>query len=253
MATFFFNGLSSLDKRLSEIDLIVEEAKRHFNRNDQLYNVLCRSAHVLLLAHFEGYTKQIVRDCLDDVNLYSFKVSKKPLKKKVCENFVGNHDLKIKELMEVFESLGAKFKHEYFVFPEGKNPKASVLDKIVGNFGIENFFKKVKQSKLDLVFSNSVEDNLLLRNDFLERLKGWTENYPYSVDFSYLEIDEQKATDDNLWDSFLNDILMKRHAIAHGGHEYSISHSELEMSKIKVEILIYVTAMFICNQCNPSY
>jgi hypothetical protein len=253
MGTFFSNGVSFLERRLSEIDLIVNESKRHCNSNVELYNVLCRSAHILLLAHFEGYTKQLVKDCLDDINsCSSFRKSKRPLKKKVCENFAGNNDLKIRELMDVFELLETKFRHEYFLFTDYKNPKASVLDKIVANFGIENFFKKVKQSKLDLVFSNTDDDNILLRDEFRDKLKTWTSEFPYQIDFEYLEIDQNKDTQDNLWEDFLNDILMKRHAIAHGSSmDNSISHSEIETNKVKVEILIYVMAMFICHQCNP--
>jgi hypothetical protein len=259
MATFFQNGLSLLNERLSEVDLLIQEAKKIIDCNQQLYNALCRSAHVLLLSHFEGYIKQVVKDCLDDINFYSsFRNSKKALKKRLCENFLLTkegkmNEGKMRELMDVFESLDTKFKESYFLFADNKNPKASVLNKIVENFGLADFFKRVKQTRLDLVFSNSLDENIELRNEFLIKLKGWTASYPYSIDFDFLKIDKSKDANDNLWDSFVNNILMKRHAIAHGSEiENTFSCYELEANKIKVEILIYAFAMYICDQCNPA-
>jgi hypothetical protein len=260
MATYFEVGLTSLKTRLVEFDLIVQEAQKHLTSNTPLHDALCRSAHILLIAHFEGYVKQIVKDCLDDVNSYSsFKQSKLHLKKKLCENFIpvlennrSNHK-KIFELIEILDPLETKFKKEYFLHADNKNPKATVLDRIVKNFGVENFFNKVKQSKLDQVFSNTLDENIKLCDKFGNLLNKWTVQYPYNIDFKFLEIDQSKKTNDNLWDTFLNNILQQRHNIAHGTlTENSLSCKELQENKIKVQILIYALSMFICDQCNPD-
>lgn len=260
MSTYFSIGLTSLITRLSEIDLILEEASKYTSSNIPLHDALCRSAQVLLLAHFEGHIKQIVKDCLDDVNTYSsFKESKKHLKQKFCENFIIQgqdgqiNQKKIEELIEILEPLDTKFRKEYFLFKDNKNPKATVLDRIVKNFGVNKFFNKLKQSKLDLVFSNTKEENINLGDEFLNLMLSWTNEYPYKIDFKFLEIDPNKNNSDNLWDSFISNILSKRHNIAHGTDIHNnVSLVELYENKIKIQILIYAISMFICDQCNPG-
>ncbi len=83
-------GIVSLDNRLSEVHLILEEAKNNFESNNSLYKALCRSAQVLLSAHFEGYLKDLVKNSLEDINQFStFKYSNIFLKKRMCEYFIS--------------------------------------------------------------------------------------------------------------------------------------------------------------------
>ena len=262
MSTFVNLGLISLNSRLNEIDIILNEAKANFETNEQLYNTLCRSAQVLLSAHFEGYLKDLVRNSLDDINHFSsFKNANYNLKKILCEHFIfSNKEEKkgkeaynrICELISVFESLDTKFKKEYFTYNDNHNPKASVLDKIAEQFGIKDFFKQLKKSNLDLIFSNTNVDNIEICNNIKNYLLSSTENYPYNTELSIFEIDEQKANSDNLWDTFLSEFLKRRHDIAHGKEiDNSVGHSVIESDKVKIEILGYAFTAFICDSVKP--
>ncbi len=255
-------GLVSLDNRLSEVHLILEEAKSNFENNDLLYKALCRSAQVLLSAHFEGYLKDLVKNSLEDINQYStFKDSNIFLKKRLCEYFIsaGKDDKNSKEnyqktmeLIGVFDNLETKFKREYFFYTENKNPKASVLDKIAEQFGVKDFFKQLKKSNLDFIFSNTYSENVEVCLGMKNYLLETTENYPFMTTLDFLEIDNSKADADNLWDAFLSNLLKRRHDIAHGTEiDNSAGHTTIEEDKVKVEILMYAFTAFICTKTNP--
>lgn len=263
MDTFINLGLVSLNKRLKEIEIILKEAKNNFEKNEVLYNALCRSAQVLLTAHFEGYLKDLVKNALEDINQYSnFKSANFFLKKRYCEYFIspskeeknskGNH-LKITELIGVLDNLETKFSKEYFSYSENQNPKASVLDKIAEQFGIKDFFKQIKKSNLDLIFSNINSENVSVCENLKEYLLVTTSNYPYTTELDFLEIEDVKNDSDNLWDAFLSDLLKRRHDIAHGKEtENSAGHSVIESDKVKIEILIYAFTAFVCISSNPT-
>lgn len=263
MSTFLNGGLISLNERLKEVELILNEAKANYEKNQPLYNSLCRAAQVLLTAHFEGYLKDLVKNSLDDINHFSnFKCTHFDLKKRFCEYFFSpfkeeknskdNHT-RVTELIAVFDALDTKFKKEYFaVYTDNMNPKATVLDKIAEQYGVKKFFEQLKKSNLDLVFSNTNSDNIQMRNKIKEYLLKSTENYPYDIDLAYLEMDSTKTATDNLWDAFLSELLKRRHDIAHGKEiENSVGHSVIEADKIKIEVLIYAFTSFICVKANP--
>jgi len=263
MGTFVNSGILSLNSRFSEVDLILEEAKINFEKNEKLYNALCRSAQVLLSAHFEGYLKELVRNSLEDINQFSsFKQSNKYLKQCLCEYFLSPNreeknsksiHFKVKELTEVFDNLEIKFKKEYLVSSENKNPKATVLDKIAEQYGVKDFFKKLKSSSLDLIFSNTYPENVERCNQIREYIIEHTQNYPFTISLDYLEIDKDKIETDNLWEAFLSEMLKRRHNIAHGTEiDNVVGHSIIESDKVKVEILIYAFTSFICIKCNPE-
>jgi hypothetical protein len=262
MTTFLNSGLQSLSRRLAEIDLILDDAKGNFEKNEDLYHALCRSAQVLISAHLEGYIKELVRNSLEDINQFShFKYANKSLKKTLCDYFItSNSDEKYskalhnktQELTEVFNNLAVKFKKEYFQFLDHKNPKATVLDKIAEQFGVKDIFKTIKNSNLDLVFSNTQPENLILCEKIRNYLLEKTLTFPYEVRLDYLEINNEKMSADNLWDAFLSDLLKRRHDIAHGTEiDNSVGHSVIESDKVKVEILMYAFTSIICIQCNP--
>ncbi|MBT1710752.1 hypothetical protein KK062_21100 [Fulvivirgaceae bacterium PWU5] len=263
MSTFINLGLVSLNKRLAEVDIILQEARQHSDDNADLYNSLCRSAQVLLCAHFEGYVKDLVKNALEDINLYSdFRSSRSALKRRHCAYFVRvnaeekdskEHNKRVLELISEFEGLNAKFKKEIFSYSDNQNPKTSVLDKIAEQFGVKNFFKQLKKSNLDLVFSNTHTENLQLCQEIETLMLQRTSVYPYQTDLGYLEIDSEKSDSDNLWDVFISDFLKRRHGIAHGAElESTVGHSTIENDKTKIKVLLYAFTSFICIESNPA-
>lgn len=260
MGTFVNLGIESLGKRFDEIDLILNEASKNFEKNDSLYKAFCRSAQVLLSAHFEGYLKELIRNSLEDINQYSsFKNSNKELKKKLCEYYIlaggekgkGAYNLKVQEMIELFDNLDTKFKKEYFFGSDNNNPKASILERIAEQFGVKNFFSSLAKTNLSLVFSNTHPENIQLCNEFKEYLFKHTEIYPYTITLDFLEIDDEKA-DVDLWKDFLSGMLKRRHDIAHGTEtDNAVGHKTIQSDRIKVEILIYAFTSYICLKCNP--
>lgn len=260
MSTYLRLGLDSLNRRLDEVDTILDAAGENFEVNQKLYSALCRSAQVLLSAHFEGYLKDLVKNSLDDINLNSsFKNSNPSLKRKHCEYFVQPQkddktlNQKISNLVLEFDELDPKFKKEFLTtYSENANPKATVLDKIAQQYGIKNFFNQLKRSNLDEIFSNTKSENVELRNQIRNNILSCTENYPYTVTLDFLNINDEKVVTDDLWNSFLSNLMKRRHDIAHGREtENVISHSEIFNDRIKLEILIYAFTAFISFNSNP--
>lgn len=262
MSTFLNLGLVSLNSRLLEIDIILKEAKKNFEKNEALYNALCRSAQVLLSAHFEGYLKELVRNAIEDINTFSdFKSSNIHLKRRFCDYFVlvsdkdknsKLHNEKTLKLIEFLDNLDTKFKKEYFVSSENKNPKATVLDKVAEQFGVENFFKKLIKSNLNDIFGNDKSENKKLSTKTKNYLLRSTNTYPYKTKLDFLEIDEAKIIGDDLWNAFLSNFLKRRHDIAHGTETgTAVGHTTLEEDKIKIQLLMYAFTAFICKSSNP--
>lgn len=262
MSTFINTGLVSLNKRFDEVDLILKEAATHFDNNEPLYNALCRSAQVLLSAHFEGYLKDLIKNALDDINSFSsFGSSSLSLQRRLCEHFVINpgedktskvNNEKIKKLQDVLTDLNVKFKKEYFSHDANANPKATILDKYAEMFGIKNFFNQLKKSRLDLVFSNTKADNVAVCLEVEQYLLTSTESFPYGAEVLFLEIDDTKSAALTLWDDFLSGVLKRRHDIAHGRElENSVHYSIIESDVIKIKLLVYAFTLFVCVVANP--
>jgi len=68
MQTFINSRFEQIEKRFGEIQLILDLASSS-RGNIDLYQALCRSAHVLLVGHFEGLYKEICRDVIVDIML----------------------------------------------------------------------------------------------------------------------------------------------------------------------------------------
>lgn len=263
MSTFINLGLTSLSNRLSEIDLILDEADNYLDSNQVLYNTLCRSAQVLLSAHFEGYLKDLVKNSLDDINRYSnFKSTNTYLKRLYCEHFIlikkddknsKGLNKRVEEMISIFDELNTKFNKDYFSYRDNQNPKATVIDKIAEQYGIKKLFDKLTKSNLNILFSNTLSENTELKESLKNKLLDLTQTYPYNLTLEYLEIDQNNSTSGNLWNAFLSDMLKRRHDIAHGREiENASSSRKIKEDRIKVEILLYAFTTFICVNSNPA-
>lgn len=262
MSTFINLGLVSLNQRLLEIDIILKEAKQNFEKNEALYNALCRSAQVLLSAHFEGYLKELVRNAIEDINTFSsFKNTNTKLKRRFCDYFIlvsekeknsKLHNDRATKLIDLLENLDAKFVKEYLTNYENKNPKATVLDKVAEQFGVENFFKNLIKSNLNDIFAYTKSENKKLNTKTKNYLLNSTKKYPYKTKLDFLDIDQAKIGGDDLWNAFLSNFLKRRHDIAHGTETGSaVGHATLEEDKIKIQLLMYAFTAFICINSNP--
>lgn len=256
-STFASLFIEELGARWTEIELLIEEIK--IQSNDAVKNVLCRSAVVLLVAHLEGFMKEAASTLIKDLNHHCvFSELPKRIQKTYCNLFLstindsGGIDNKIQgRLMDKFGELNAQLTVEPFLYDRNKNPSPSVIETILSNFGVKDFFKLLHMSSLDIVFENSSSETHVL----LENLRNYTRqaiaSFPYTINLEIYEISIKGgnlAREDSLWIVFLDELLRKRHSIAHGSSfQNDMSVNELEDAKMKVQILQYSIALVLFN------
>lgn len=260
MSTYVFSRFESLQKRLEEIDLILDYASKNEGQL-ALYASLCRSAQILLIAHFEGAIKEFTRDVIDDFNRsnYKFKDSPQALKITFCSSFIKeNTDPEFKfrnKLIEIFNSLPVKYDAKVFLYKNNKNPTSYIVDNLLQKFGVTEFLSQIEDSDLDIAFQDSRSDQVQIRDKLKSHLIENVTSYPYTVNVELFNIHYKKKVDlkkKSMWKEFLDEIVNNRHNIAHGNLLENIcSHTEIEKSKLKIEILIYAYILVLCKFSLP--
>lgn len=262
--TFIFSRLDSIDKRFQEVDLLLKFAEDN-RMDDKLYPTFCRSAHIILVAHFEGAIKEICKDVIDDIN-YNTNFDRLPSKifATYCDHFLikekkefsdkGVNSLRLK-LKEAFGSSKSNLKVTPFLFNNDRNLAPAILEVILERFGSNRFFWSLKNSDLDVVFEDSKTEIDELKKTLRNHIGKNIIKYPYSVDKSIYKPDisilEQKSQK-TLWEEFIDDVLKERHSIVHGQNLHNpYDHENLHKAKIKIEILIYVFIINLCSVANP--
>ncbi|MBS7565086.1 hypothetical protein KHS38_11785 [Mucilaginibacter sp. Bleaf8] len=254
-----------IDKRFNEIQVLLDFAVKSRHDSD-LYQALCRSAHVLLVSHFEGLYKEIVKDVIDDINRnINFHQVKRNIFNTHCNYFLNGTELNLNskeanniriKLYEAFKDYPSKLKAEPFLWVDNKNPAPNIIETLLGKFGTKNFFKSLEGSDLDLVFENQKTMIRRLRDRLKNYVNRGTYSYPYTVDTSFYHPTD-KITDkksNTLWEDFLNNFLLERHNIIHGNTLSNPNDNEsLQKSKIKMEILIYAFIINLCSSASPMF
>jgi len=223
MQTFINSRFEQIEKRFGEIQLILDLASSS-RGNIDLYQALCRSAHVLLVGHFEGLYKEICRDVIDDINANtSFYQVKNVIFSTHCSYYIhskeseGSFKLIRDKLFEALKSYPSKLIVDPFLFFDNKNPTPDILETILKKFGVKNFFKVIEGSDLDIVFEDEKTKVIKLRDRLLNYVKKGTVTYPYKLDPSIYHPSENVSKSKiTLWESFINNFLKERHNIIHG-------------------------------------
>lgn len=250
MSTFAYDFFQSIENRWKEIDRLLENAEEKSD-NEELYDSLCRATIVLMVANLEGFIKETVKVILNDINTFSnFCDAPSKLKITFCSTFIdiNENPQKVFNLIKEFDELETKFKVEPFLFENNKNPSPSIIDKICNKFGIENFFPMIEESNINVVFENDKEETEGLINSLRNELLKGSKEYPYTLDLELfnLNIKAKKSKKGGLWRDFLDELLRKRHAIAHGTtFKNEVSSKEILQLKQKVKILQYILAIIL--------
>jgi hypothetical protein len=260
MQTFVGLQFDKMDERFNEIRALAELAAKYL-AEPMIYRSLCRSAHVLLVSHFEGIYKDICRDVVDDINAnIRFIEVKKDIFNTYCGYFIQkDEDVKFAQairqrLKEALEAHPAKLKVEPFLFVDNKNPAPAIIEAILTKFGVINFFWTIDGSDLDLVFEDQKSDTKRLRKRLWNYTKRNVSNYPYTVsEYFYNPVKKAgKKSSKTLWETFLNEFLKGRHDIVHGDTVSNpISHEDIIDAITKIEILILVFIINVCSAANP--
>jgi len=257
MNSFVAEGFDLFTERMDELNTLLIEAEKHEEGQTRLYFSLCRSIAVLAVSHFEGYLKDLVKNILADFNTNScFRDANNHMKYTYCKKFIlpldtGKENIgKLKELLIVFEELNAKFQEGAFL-KDNKNPKESLINGIAKNFGEENLFEKLNNSDTVYVFSNTDNENKLLRDTIKLRLFDSIKTFPYKRADSILSIDLSRPSKDKLWEDFIQNFLKERHMIAHGDMHHSSSHKAIYSAILRIEILLSSITYLLCQCANP--
>lgn len=258
--TFIVLRFEQIEKRFKEIDTLLNLAANYEKDRDK-YQALCRSAHILLVSHFEGLYKEVCRDIIDDINFHTnFIQVKKPIFDTHCRFFIHTsesskavHAIKAK-LWDAFRDYKSELRFEPFIFVDNKNPAPDILESILQNFGVKGFFWSLDGSDLDVVFEDQKSKTQKIRNRLLIYLIKTTSTYPYTTDKSIYNPNTKQAPPKTktLWQDFLNNFLKERHNIVHGHiTDNPNSHEALQDAKLKIEILLYAFIINICSAASP--
>ncbi|OIV42254.1 HEPN domain-containing protein, partial [Flavobacterium johnsoniae] len=221
--TYINLRFEQIERRFDEVERLLRLA--YLNQDDiEMYQSLCRSAHVMLVSHFEGLYKDIAKDVIDDLNANcKFYEIKKAIFRTHCGYFIHqNESDKSSEtlrnrLWDAFKEYKCELVSLPFLFVDNKNPTPQILETILEKFGIKNFFSSLDGSELDVVFEDQKTKMLKIRNKLLKYTKKSTQTFPYTVDVSiYNPVTKTNEKKRTLWEDFINNFLKERHNIIHG-------------------------------------
>lgn len=270
MSTFVHYLTDSSEERWQEVNLLIDQASDKEGVDKPLYNALCRAIVVLIVAHFEGFMKELARSIVQDINQFStFNKTPTFIKRTFCRTFVDigtleNHDKsiedKINRLVDMFDLLDTKFTSDPFL-PESahgnnRNPSPTIISRVCSNFGVENVFLWMYNSKLDIVFNNYSSDVSQLISDLRSHTITNTQSFPYTIDISTFELKEVNSTRNirrSLWETFIDELLRNRHDVAHGNSlENSLSVGQLAEFRDKAIVLEYALTLILCHKSAPN-
>ncbi len=257
MTTFAYDLTCGLNERWAEVELLIVKAQEQESSNNDFYNVLCRTTVILIVAHFEGFVKDVAKAILDDINKFScFKDTPHPIKTTFCNLFIdidqsGDYR-KVNKLIQTFDGLDTKFELDPFLFENNKNPSPTIIHKISKRFGINDFFGLLDSSSIGDVFKNGKKENRDLLNALKLHVEDGVKEYPYHLDPSFFDITTvSKKEKESMWKTFLDQLLKIRHSIAHGtDFSNALSVTELNDYKQKIQILQYVFALVMFHNSN---
>ncbi|EMJ3468015.1 hypothetical protein V7L80_003024 [Vibrio harveyi] len=228
MATHLSEFVSVLQERWREVDLLTYQLVEFDNKDmDEChYSALSRSASVLIVAHLEGFIKDLVKAVIHDINANcDFSSLSIAVQKTFCRKFLGSEDnianyhFYSNQLITQFKETGCLISPEPFLFIDNKNPKPDVIKSVFSNFGISNVFAHLKDSDFDEVFEDMANTKLSERcNLALSKLKEDIDTFPYKSEPRTFNLKKAKLgqNERTLWQTFLDDINQKRHDVAHG-------------------------------------
>lgn len=258
--TFLNLRFEQIEKRFKEVNTLLSLAFENEKDIDK-YQALCRSAHILLVSHFEGLYKDVCRDIIDDINFNTkFIQVKKAIFNTHCKFFIhvtetskSVHAIRIK-LWDAFRDYKSELRFEPFIFVDNRNPAPDILESILENFGAKNFFWSLEGSDLDVVFEDQKSKTQRLRDKLFFYLKRTTITYPYTTNRSIYNPNENDVPKKikTLWQDFLNNFLKERHSIVHGHiTDNPNSHEALQEAKLKIEVLLYAFIINVCSAATP--
>jgi hypothetical protein len=261
MPTFLHDLIEDVPARGREIDILLATAALEESKaNTELHDALCRASIVLIVSHLEGFVRDCARALIQDINQFSsFSACKSDVKWTFCRSFLddaaGSHE-RVKGLITLLEGLDAKLTPEPFLLggknDDSRNPTPAVIERVASQFGIKKPFSRLAASRAEEVFSNSLSATVTLAEEIKAHLVSATTAYTYKVDASLFGLDTASPGGApgarSLWETFLDDLLKRRHDIAHGTNRLNGSSvADIREFQAKVNVLQYSFGIILCS------
>jgi len=255
MESYVKTYLDSLNERWSELTLLLDEAEKARDEgNDRLVDTLSRVSSILLVTHMESFLKEIIKAVVNDLNK-NLKFNELPEGiRSTASDFYFPKDLKsIKHYSKQLSSdlmISEDFKINDLAFIYlDKNPKASIIQKSLKGFGVEDLFKNLHDSFFDCIFDSTSSANRLL-NRMKTIVETTTNSYPYNVKKNKFKLKSSNYSGKTLWQEFIEDITRVRNNIVHG-HTFATERSieDIKKSIVKVRLLQYIITYIVSTAC----
>lgn len=244
--SFLYSYSEELSEKWREIDLLIERAKENRSTDSEFYEFLCRSITVLMVAQLEGFTKNLLRSVIQDLNRnLSYEQLPLAIKRTFCKSYIPNAEgigdkkfnQRITKLMSKFDELNCDIEHEPFYISTNKNPSPHLLKTVFENLGVKNIFHCLNNSKYDVVFSCSKNELLELLNGLRVHSLEEVKEFPYAHVDDSCNLSTNKISGVTLWEEFISRVNQRRHSVAHGNESgNSADIEELEVDKWKLQI-----------------
>lgn len=227
MSQSFINFLlTELDTRWHEVSILLETATSYEEKNEDLHDAICRSVCVLMVAHFEGFYKDLIKNLIEDLKINkNFSDLSKSIQRNYCSIFIDSKSSSetknriTESLIEKFKEVDICISYEPFLFNKNENPKPQIIETLFENIGIKKIFEILESSDYESIFE---EENSEIENrvkNISKALEDYSYSYPYIYDKSYFNMSppsKKKSGQRTLWQEFLDEINRRRHGIAHG-------------------------------------
>ena len=81
--------LNELDNRWKEISILLEAAHEYEEKNQVLHDAICRSVSVLMVAHLEGFYKDLIKNIIEDLKINrNFSDLSSSIQRNYCSIFI---------------------------------------------------------------------------------------------------------------------------------------------------------------------
>jgi hypothetical protein len=254
MSTASFDLAQSIPGRIRELLVLTQKARDTQEREEELYNAICRSTCVLLASHLEGFLKDLTRSIIGDLtyNLGSFAQMPTAMQRTFCQKIAYYESVpsseiegRIKQLISFFSRNSVTIDMSAFTYKESlnKNPNSEVIDSVLERLGVPSILSSIAIPAFEAVFDNDRATNYRLNRDIV-RLVSHLYAFPFKPipkPYSpvWVKSKKQKGTQ-TLWHSFIEDVMTRRHTIAHGDTlSNDTSWEELQRDAEKMRVLMY--------------
>ncbi len=263
MSTACFELAHSIPARLGELEVLIDQASSLETANEPLYNAICRATCVLLASHLEGFLKDLTNSLLQDLNFYlgSFDKMPKAMQHEFCRKaayFEGvpkdEVEQRISQLKLFFSKNTVNIDLKAFPYKENanKNPSYHFIQTSMSKLGIPDALNLMAIPSYEVVFDGDERTSWLLERSLKKRV-----SFLYSFPFRALKgaftikkagAAKSKKAGSTLWHAFIEEVMSRRHAVAHGDSlNNDTTWEELRRDNAKLRVLMYGLIFSACS------